>query len=171
MLDGIKRVAMEIAYPADFKLAEINNRVVGALGVTFGATHTEYIIAKDGVYFIESANRGGGCLTSSLIVPAVSGFDVSEGLIKLALGQSVEVAKTKSGAAVLRFFRLRPGRMNKIDITDNENILAFQMLHSEGEIIEPITNAANRHGFVITKGKTIEEARGLSEYIRGCVEC
>ena len=158
---------MELVYPAEFDLSEINNRVVGSLGVTFGATHTEYIVNDDGVYFIECANRGGGCLISSRIVPAASGFDVSGGLIRLALGESVTIEKQEKAAVVLSFFGFPPGKMKKYEVKDNPDVLAFKMFVEEGAEIEPITNAANRHGFIIAKGDDKKKALQLVETVKG----
>lgn len=176
MLGGRKRVAMEIDYPAEVsedmqhRLMENHHRVALALGVRSGCTHGEYMLTDRGeIYLIECANRGGGCYTSSRIAPAVSGYDLSEMLILQALGNSLtprsDVGNMKA-AAVLRFFELPAGRILKIENEDllrnYEDVLAFYLDVGPGDVVQAITNDANRHGFVISKGASLQLARQIS---------
>jgi len=172
MLGGRKRVAMEIVYPARLstnaikRLQENHTKVAMALGIRTGCTHGEYMITDDGeIYLIECANRGGGCYTSSRIVPAVSGYDLSELLILTALGKQVAPApdaEEMKAASVLSFFKLSPGKILSIENEDkiraDENVLAFRLAVKPGDSVESITNDANRHGFVITRGSSLEAA-------------
>ena len=73
---GRRNVDMEVMYPAELpddvvdRVLGYNARVVEALGLTFGATHGEYLVTADGTpYLIEIANRGGGVYTAPVIVP------------------------------------------------------------------------------------------------------
>lgn len=173
MLGGRKRVAMEIEYPARVASQVIvalrlnHERVAEALGVCAGCTHGEYMLTGDDqIYLIECANRGGGCFTSSRIVPAVSGCDLSQLLILQALGQKVSPREDfgeMKAAAVMSFFELSPGRVlsfeNLDDIKADQDILAFRLAVQPGGLIQSITNDANRHGFVIARGATVDLAR------------
>lgn len=177
MLGGRKRVAIEIDYPAQInpgliKELQVNhNKVAKALAINQGCTHGEYMLTKEGeIYLIECANRGGGCFTSSRIVPTVSGYDLSELLINMALGKKVisgEDAEEMKAAAVLSFFTLPPGKVQEIKnediISTEKDVLAFRLAVKPGEYINTITNDANRHGFVITRGYSLEAARETAQ--------
>lgn len=129
------------------------------------------MLTKEGeIYLIECANRGGGCFTSSRIVPTVSGYDLSELLINMALGKKVipgEDAEEMKAAAVLSFFTLPSGKVREIKnediISAEKDVLAFRLAVNPGEYINAITNDANRHGFVITWGYSLEAARQTAQ--------
>jgi biotin carboxylase len=183
MLGGRKRVAMEIQYPGNFapevmeRLRRTHDRVVQALGITRGCTHGEYMVTESGdVYLIECANRGGGCYTSSRIVPALSGFDISKSLLLLALGESVRLPESEemTGAVVLSFFKLPPGKIKAIQNLDlllaDDRVLAMRLAVKPGDEVRDITNDANRHGFVIARGQTVAEASLFAESVKHKLE-
>ena len=177
MLGGRKRVAMDIIYPAQIpeqflkKALETTNQIANkALKLERGATHTEFILDKKGdIYLIEIHNRGGGVFISNKIVPAVSGVDVSECLIRHALGEKVTLGKEPdilTKFALLKFFRFSPGKVKKIlDIEKSKKtlgLLEMRLSIKEGDIIKEITNDANRHGFTITVGDSADEVYKIS---------
>ena len=61
------------------KLIDNHHKVVESLGYQKGLVHAEYILdANDLIYFVEAANRGGGCKTSSIVDHYLSSFDVNK---------------------------------------------------------------------------------------------
>lgn len=115
MLEGKRRVAMEIIYPADFdrtmiqKAIKINNRVTRLLNYDFGFTHSEYIVDKEGdIWLVESTNRGGGVYTSSLIIPAITEIDLRKHMIQMAFGEvfvpKIDESNPMKNCAILSFF-------------------------------------------------------------------
>ncbi len=176
LLGGRKRVAMDILYTppisADLmqRLKDNHTAVAKALGLTLGCTHGEYMVTEQGeIYLIECANRGGGVYTSSRIVPAVSGYNIPRMLIQVALGEQVlpEAGKPTANGAILRFFKLEPGRIiavENIDVVQKiPGVLAFRLMVGVGDLVQPITNDAGRHGFVIATGKIVDEAETIAE--------
>ena len=166
MISGEKEVAMEINYPAllsegSYRDLEVTNEAVNNnLGYRFGMTHSEYI-SRDGKYYlVESANRGGGCLTSAMIVQNVSGIDIMDNYIndciegQRSLMQESSVVETNS--VTLKFFKFSSGRIKRIDgwegIRNDKNYIYGKLSVSEGMQIDAITSDANRHGFVICRG-------------------
>ncbi len=184
MLGGNKRVAMEITYPAGYtevimkKLEDNHNRVANALGITFGCSHGEYMVTDAGdIYLIECANRGGGCYTSSRIVPSVSGLDINKMLIQISLGEECNFPVAYNGmiaSTILSFIQCRPGKIKEIlnvdKITEDESVLAFRLSVKPQDIVSSITNDANRHGFVIATGKTVKEAKDKVEWVKDTLE-
>ena len=73
------------------KLRKTNQELVLAMGMPFGLTHAEYKYMDGQYYLIEIAARGGGTKISSNIVPLMSGVDSNEALLRMALGESVQV--------------------------------------------------------------------------------
>lgn len=160
LLVGTKRqVAIDILYPGElnddlyFKAMAYNEFVNNSLGFKFGMTHSEYMIKKDKIYLIETANRGGGVYTSEIIVPAVSNIPVVDQYVSDVLGGSEmffdnEVGRNK---VILKFFNFKSGRIKQItgirQIEENNKVLKFRL--NVNDHIEEVSTDANRHGFII----------------------
>lgn len=158
------QVALGISYPAVLEnriyddILSINEHVNTMLGYDFGNIHSEYMITHEGkVYLIESSNRGGGVLTSPIIVPAVSGIDTLSQYIHDCLGNDVEHKLDRyENSVTLRFLSLAPGQIKQIHgwraVESNENVIRSMLFVSSGDIIDAVSSDANRHGFIIVKG-------------------
>ncbi len=161
-----KQVAMDILYPGEIdeavykKALIINENVNKSLGFTFGMTHSEYMIDKNNdIYLIETANRGGGCFTSEIIVPEVSNVDILNQYINDCMGDDDSYFQSiESNAVLLKFFSLNPGKFKSLKFSDKykNKILKYRLNVKSGEEIFPISNDGNRHGFfIITDDKKI----------------
>ena len=96
---------VEIAHhqPADLSKAqydqiyELTKRALTALGVTNGASHSEYRITKDGkIYVMEIGARMGGDFIGSDLVQLSTGYDFLRGVIEVALGEFTPPVRTIS---------------------------------------------------------------------------
>lgn len=86
-------VELEHHQPADLTATQydevytITKRALTALGVTNGASHSEYRITKDGkIYVMEIGARMGGDFIGSDLVQLSTGYDFLRGVIEVALG-------------------------------------------------------------------------------------
>jgi biotin carboxylase len=183
---GRRNVDMEVMYPAELPEAAIeavlayNRRTVEALGLCFGATHGEYLVAPSGApYLIEIANRGGGVYTAPLIAPALSNAAVPELLLRNAFGEfpppdGVDAAP-QDRSAVLSFidFGMR-GTLERVDRLDDAlaipGVLAVHVLAKVGQPLPDITHGPSRHGFVIATGRTREASRALVARVRDTLQ-
>lgn len=69
----------------------ITKRALSALGITYGASHSEYRITNDGrIYIIEVGARMGGDFIGSDLVQLSTGYDFLRGVIEVALGEFIE---------------------------------------------------------------------------------
>lgn len=174
---GDKPIIVGVVYPAEIPddardyVLNTNSKVITALGITGGLTHSEYIVDEKGrCFLVETANRGGGVLTSAKIVPAVSGVDVSRLLINNALGLSYDVEpRMAEGVVMLTFFVFPPGKVKSIRNVDKAKALPgvvdLFMLIDEGQELVPPMSGAGRHGFVILQADNMDGIVAL----RGCV--
>lgn len=154
-------VAVEICYEnideSEIFVSIVNfvSSAIGALGYEYGLTHTEIICDQDGkLWVVESANRGGGCLTSEVLVPAVSGVDVNMFLVNQALGLRTSLPKHPVKAQVcLKFFTLPPGIITELggweEVISQKQVLYARLSFTTGDEIHQVTNDGNRHGFLI----------------------
>ena len=97
-------VITEVNYPSNslelnlFKeLKQINYQIVESLNFKKGLTHTEFIIDKKKEFFGRNYKQGGGVLTSSVILKELTGINITNYLIKNALGikQKLKIKKKK----------------------------------------------------------------------------
>ncbi len=170
---GEKPIITEVIYPAEISakltehVLETNHKVIEALGIKRGITHSEYILDERGrCFLLETANRGGGVMTSNVIIPAITGVDVSEILVREALGQPFEVKPSEeTKAALLGFLVFAPGKVAKISGVEEAmklpGMLHLRMLIKEGDTLVPPQSGAGRHGFAILCGKDHAEVRTL----------
>lgn len=184
MLGGRKRVAMELRYPGEFApevqrgLVAGNQAAMAALGYGVGPTHAEYMVTAGGEpYFIEAANRGGGVLINSHIVPAITGVDPSVLMLDHATGATLVAppATEPHGAAVLSFFGFRAhGEVAAVEGVDAARalpgVIALRILVSIGARIDPIVTDAHRHGFVVARGASLDEALRTVERAKALVK-
>jgi biotin carboxylase len=115
---------------------------------------------------LEIANRGGGVHTASKIIPAISGINISELLIRQALGQGLPfpLAMNKvQRSALLTFFIFSPGFLEGIlgveEVKAHPGVLHLHFLVQEETYIAAPRSAGERHGFLITVGDTPDQAR------------
>jgi biotin carboxylase len=183
---GRRNVDMEVMYPAELaddvveRVLEYNQRTVDALGLTFGATHGEYLVTADGTpYLIEIANRGGGVYTAPVIVPSLSFAPVPELLLRNAFGEfpapdGVEPAPQRR-STVLGFidFGVR-GTLVSVEGIDRAlaipGVLAVHLLAKIGQPLPDITHGPSRHGFVIATAADRESTRRLVRQVRDTLE-
>lgn len=158
------------------RLRAVNDQFVYLSKLPFGLTHAEYKYEDGEFYMIEIGARGGGNLISSDIVPCLSGYDNYEALIKMALGEKVDVIPSvkeeyKSRCAVLKFFDV-PGNGGEVKaiegepmLKDNPCILSYSFNFQVGDRIVKADNDAMRVGYYIAWGKTREELLELMDKI------
>lgn len=104
-------VELEHHQPADLppelysEIYSVTQQALSALGITDGASHSEYRITEDGqIYIMEIGARMGGDFIGSDLVQLSTGYDYLKGVIEVALGTFKEPqtsAKAYSGVYFL----------------------------------------------------------------------
>ncbi len=162
------RVAMALNYPADLsapiaeKLETTMIRAVLALGLRDAAFHAECIVDDDDVYLVEAAARGGGGHIFGIVVEAVSGVPMPLALVRILLGEAVDIRPRYRRAACYRFFSPPSGLFREaIGVEEARGMpgildLGFEM--ARGTRVAAISCDAARPGFVVSTGATRDEA-------------
>jgi len=164
-------IAVNLEFPPPFpprimeSIRKAASETARALGMSNGSFHGEFIVNQKGVYLVEAAHRGGGSGTSSHIVPAVSGVNILDKLVRVSLGHQVSIKPTKNNACILQFLEFQPGPVTNIrgleDARRINGILLFEINYGPGEIMPEITDDSKRHGAVIVTARTLDEARDI----------
>ena len=125
---------------------------VKALGIEYGASHPELMVAKDGqVYVTEIGARMGGDFIGSDLVYLSTGYDFLKGVIEVALGQFSRPEKRWAKCAGVWFYSPDTPRVK--DIVNNRaahpEILRWEIHEDE---LRPLTRSADRAGYFIYQG-------------------
>ena len=147
-------VELEHHQPADLseeqykQIYSLTERALDALGITNGASHSEYKITADGrVYVMEIGARMGGDFIGSDLVQLSTDYDYLKGVIEVALGTFKEPIMGKKHYAGVYFLC---EETNHIQSMINEAKLP-QIVRAEitDEILRPVKCSADRSGFFI----------------------
>lgn len=147
-------VELEHHQPADLneeqytRIYALTEKALNALGITNGASHSEYKITADGrIVVMEIGARMGGDFIGSNLVQLSTGYDFVKGVIQVALGEFEEPKfgeKKHAGVYFLceetkdLFSIIKEARLSQIicaEITDSE--------------LRSVTCSANRSGCLI----------------------
>lgn len=102
----------------------MNETVVKGFGLKFGITHGEFLVEKNTgkIFLVEIAARGGGVFISSEIIPAATGVNANELLVKDALGiYDDNQIVIRKGAAAYFCYLLHEGKVVKINGCEDIN--------------------------------------------------
>lgn len=116
------------------EIYDTTKRALTALGITNGASHSEYKITEDGrVYIMEIGARMGGDFIGSDLVRLSTGYDFLKGVIEVALGDFHEPVITEHQFSGVYFLSKETERLKPIienwqshpeiveaEVTDNE---------------------------------------------------
>ena len=128
---------------------------IQAISLDNSPTHTEVKINENGVYIIEVACRLGGDFITSHLVPLATGVDMLGNLIRLSLGEKIDIYKTKSDVAFVQFINAENYERCFNYIEDDEHLIIKSELkpfHSR-----PIENSIDRMGYVIIRVNNFAE--------------
>lgn len=133
-----------------------------AIGIENGPSHTEIIVTKDGPKVVEiGARLGGDCITTHL-VPLSTGVDMVEACIRIALGETPDLARKAQRGAAIRYFDQHAGTVRFIEGLERARsmpgVRQVSVVHGVGERVTEITDSGSRMGFVIAEGETADDA-------------
>ena len=140
--------------PKEFfsRLYDITRTALDALGITDGASHSEYKIMDDGsIVIVEIGGRMGGDFIGSDLVRLSTGYDFLKGVIDVALGEFSKPVKTMDRHSGVYFLcketeYLRPVIENW---KDNPAFIEGKILD---EVLRNVECSADRSGYVISYG-------------------
>ncbi|MFE0673955.1 acetyl-CoA carboxylase biotin carboxylase subunit family protein [Streptomyces sp. NPDC058867] len=152
--------------PVRAEIAELTGRLLDAVGLVEGPSHTEIMITADGLRVIESHNRAGGDNIPELVRLAY-GVDLVRAAVAVPLGLEPwknEVPAPVGGAAI-RFLSAEPGVVTDVDLpADGLEGVTLGVKAQPGMVIPQVTWSAERLcGDVIAVGRDAGEAVDRAE--------
>ena len=152
-------VELEHHQPADFTPAEysriydITKTALDALGITNGASHSEYKITKEvRIAVMEIGGRMGGDFIGSDLVRLSTGYDFLKGVIDVALGEFEEPVKTINMHSGVYFLCKETENILPIieHYKDYPEIVEAEITDNE---LRNVKCSADRSGYLIYQGE------------------
>ena len=137
--------------PADTqaKIFDLTRRALDALGLTEGASHSEYKITKDGrIYVMEIGGRMGGDFIGSDLVQLSTGYDFLRGVIEVALGKEIHPQTTVQGCSGVYFLSAETPEV-KAFIDHADRYPEIVKAEQTDPVLRPLTCSGDRSGYFI----------------------
>jgi hypothetical protein len=146
--------------------------MVEEMGLNFGITHAEYIVSERRFFLVEVAARGGGAGISSHVVPAMSGIETNELLIRMSLREKIDAlapfARTYA-FAMISFLNFQTGVVEAVHGLDKvrelPGLLHISLNIAPGQRLDPPRDGSSRQGSFIAAAQSLEELQALSQKI------
>ena len=150
-------VELEHHQPADLSQSQfkaiysLTEQALNALGISDGASHTEYKITENGdIYIIELGARMGGDFIGSDLVELSTGYDFVKGVIEVALDSFNVPTITEHTHSGVFFLCKETERLLSVFRDDIENPF-FIKKELMDPYLKPATCSADRSGYIIYK--------------------
>lgn len=133
------------------QIYSLTERALDALGITNGASHSEYKITTYGrIYVMEIGGRMGGDFIGSDLVQLSTGYDYLKGVIEVALGTFKEPSFGEKHHAGVYFLCEETRRLLPfIKSCPSSDIVRTEIMDEE---LRCVTCSADRSGYLIYQG-------------------
>ncbi len=167
------------ALPQDTKesIRKLASKAVMAVGLVNSPAHVEIIITEQGPKLVElGARLGGDCITTYLLETSISGINMAQAAIELALGIKPDVSNyhNSGNCAGVRFVPAREGTLNDIRGLNNaeqiDDVVKIELSGIIGKHYDNATDDSARFGYVVCKGKTTKEALDQCQRVIDCIQ-
>lgn len=150
-------------------------KAIKALGVNFGSVNMDMLITPEGkVYIVDIGARMGGNLIGSHIIPAGTGIDYMENMIRNAVGDPVDLEPQRPATAVAtRLLALTPGTVKALpDFDAIEKDCGAEIYHhmAVGQQINEYHTNLDGCGYVVCKAESVEAAAQKAEAIKNKID-
>ncbi len=138
-------------------------KAVQAMGLDNCAINADFILKDGKTYVLELGGRSGATCLAEL-VSIYYGFDYYEKLIRVALGEKVSFASEQAVPNVSKLLMSDTDGVIVSQTDDNapsENLVEVQFDYQPGDHVHAFHVGPHRIGHVITKGRTLDEAKQL----------
>jgi biotin carboxylase len=139
------------------------NEVIRILGLENGNCHLEMRYVQNTWKLVEANPRISGGVMNDLIQEAY-GFNYAEQILNVYLGNSPSLHRIKEGTVYAHYLTVDMlGKLVKVigkqQALEHKGVLKVFVQPKKGNILSPPLSMGNRYAFVLTEGKTKDEAR------------
>ena len=153
------------------EVQEVFVAAIRALGITHGAAKGDIKFTPDGAKVVEVAARLSGGWMSAYTYPLATGVNVIRAAIEIALGRPPSDLRPRHHlVAAERAVIPAPGKILSIRGLDEASkirgVREIILMKEPGDVVEELKSNLGKAGYVITTGKTREEAIRINDLAR-----
>ena len=149
------------------KVRKCAYNAIKALGINFGAVNMDLLITEDGsIHIVDAGARMGGNMIGPCIITYGTGIDYMGAIIRSAAGDPVDWSEGEKSAVVSRLLAFEKGIVKTIpDMEAIEKQYDVEIYHhmKGGMFVNEYHTNLDGCGYVIAKGKTVEDAQSRAE--------
>jgi biotin carboxylase len=149
-------------------------KALNALGVTYGASHSEIIVDENNELFIvEIGARMGGDNIGACLVEMSTGYDFVKGVIEVSMGTEPIVKRTWNKFAGIYYLTPPAGRVRNICINPmfKPQIKGYEIfVKMNDEVNYPVRDSSRRSGYIMYQSDLPFKITNLSEIVNIQVE-
>lgn len=152
------------------RIKRLNEKIITSFGLNQGITHSEFIVADNEIYLIETAARGGGVFISSDLISILTGLNTEEFLVNIATGTLKKLPTIKSinkTCCYIAFF-LPVGEV--VSIEGVENVIKKSYIHRHnldylkvGLKTRPYKDKTGRYYLIISANNHVQLSHRIKE--------
>lgn len=123
------------------------SKVIAAIGLDNAPSHTEVKLWHGKIYIIEIACRLGGDYITSDLVPLSTGIDMSENLVRVSVGEEIDVAQKENRYAAVQFINnMNYEKCRSYIETNRDKIVRYEIKPYSDKVVK---NSLDRLGYII----------------------
>ena len=161
---------------------EVENRVVEcvkkaikALGINSGSVNMDLLVTEDNeVHIVDIGARMGGNLIGSHIIPYGTGIDYMGNMIKIAVGEKVDLRPvTKPTAVATRLLAFNSGKVAKLpDFEKIEQEYGVEIYHhlEVGKVVSEYHTNLDGCGYIVAKADCVETAMANADKVLNLIQ-
>lgn len=153
---------------------ELVKNALTALGVEYGASHSELIIDKNGgLHIVEIGARMGGDNIGACLVEMSTGYDFVEDVINVALGIEPKVEMPVKNHAGIYYLTPPKGTIKSISVKTDlmPQIKNYDIFVNPGDHVDfPVKDSSQRSGYVLYQSDSAFTLKDLSAVIKFQIE-
>ncbi|MEV0368843.1 ATP-grasp domain-containing protein [Streptomyces sp. NPDC050636] len=145
------------------RMESLVTRMLDAVGIKDGPSHSEVIVTPDGPRLVESHNRRGGDRIADL-VDEVYGTDIDALAFLWYADRTAPITPGPArGGGAIRFLTAEPGVVESVtgadEVRADPHVVTLQLTLGPGDTVAPIAWSYDRSGLLIVRGESAEDAR------------
>ena len=147
------------------RIYEVVDAAADSLGIEFGPAKADMIMTENGPMILEMPARLSGGFHSQYTTPLSTGRDPIRAVLEISVGRPIDealITPSKDNVAICSGIFPPPGRLRAVHgVTDAkllDGVAQIVITKRSGDVIEPLIDNGKRVCWVITVGKTRQEA-------------
>ena len=151
------------------RVRECVKKAIKSLGITCGSVNMDLLITSDGsVYIVDIGARMGGNMIGPCVVPYGTGIDYMANMIRLAVGDEVDLTPTEKGAVATRLLAFKSGTVKELpDFDKLEKDYGVEIYHHMklGQEVREYHTNLDGCGYIIAKADDVEKAAKTADTV------